>query len=402
MPEWTGVGDVDAMLVRTSRWFADWESPHFAPDVREGPWETTGYAKVALDSERGDRKTQPLRGTFDLSLGQGAAELALTAEQTIAAKWDDHWKGISGAPVFSTVTGGEGLVGIITDANGALSNGLIGLPTARLLDDIRFRSIIAPSFLDPLPTRPWCLVLTAEGSSPDLVEQVAGVLTGHRDEDVLFGELYERPIEIRVVDAIGSVENWAVSVDALARADFMVADVTSFEPAVMLLLGIRSVLRRRRDSQRDGRRPAIRRSIRTRRLRRQVCRSTSRRQGSCRTTTRTSTTTSTARWRKAPRTWRGMRTTSTCPRFTRFGRRARRPGRTTTSTTCSSCVRSAKSYSDFYRRTLRQVIRAAHSHHDAAADVGPAIAVGSSVRRCTSRSGGPPTASSTGQSGAPT
>ena len=244
VPVWFGVGDVDAMLFRTSKWFGDWETPPFGPDVERGTWESTGYAKVAADSEGGNRKTQPLNGSFASSRGQGAAELALTAEQTIAAKWDDHWKGISGAPVFSTVTGDERLVGLITDANKALSNGLIGLPIARLLDDLRFRLLVTPSFLDPLPTEPWCLVLTAEGTRSDLVQQVAGVLTGFRDEDARFAELHSRPIELRVVDAIESVENWAVSVDALARADFMVADVTSFEPAVMLLLGVRSVLRR--------------------------------------------------------------------------------------------------------------------------------------------------------------
>jgi hypothetical protein len=244
VPAWAGFGDVDAMLLRTTRWFRDWEAPRFAPDVQRGSWKSTGYAKVAEDVERENRKTEPLEGSFDLSRGQGAPELALTTNQIMAAGWDDHWAGISGAPVFSTETGDDGLVGIITGANRPLANRLIGLPVARLLDDIRFRSLIAPSFLDRLPTRPWCLVLTAEGSSPDLVEQVAGVLTGHRDEDVRFGELFERPIEMRVVDAISSVENWLVSVDALARADFLVADVTSFEPAVMLLLGIRSVLRR--------------------------------------------------------------------------------------------------------------------------------------------------------------
>ena len=87
VPVWFGVGDVDAMLFRTSKWFEDWETPPFGRDVEQGSWESTGYAKVALDSERGDRKTLPLRGNFDLSGGQGDRELALTTEQTIAAEF---------------------------------------------------------------------------------------------------------------------------------------------------------------------------------------------------------------------------------------------------------------------------------------------------------------------------
>jgi hypothetical protein len=244
VPEWTGAGDVDAMLLRTSKRFGDWKPPSVSPQPKRGKWRSAGYAKAAVDSEGKNRQTQPLEGSFASSGGPGAAALALTTEQTIAAKWDDHWKGISGAPVFS-ITGDKRLVGIITHANRAFSNGLIGLPTARLLDDLQFHSIVFPdSFLRPPLSRPWCLVLTAENSRSDLVEQVAGVLIGFRAEDERFAELDEGPIELRVVDAIESVENWAVSVDALARADYMVADVTTFEPAVMLLLGIRSVLRR--------------------------------------------------------------------------------------------------------------------------------------------------------------
>jgi hypothetical protein len=242
-PAWIGVGDVDAMLLRTTRRFGDWEAPALRAIVKGGSWESNGYARVAADEKGGNRKTLPLYGSFDLSLGQGVPELALQTEQTIASEWESYWKGISGAPVFSKESGG-GLIGVITDANRALSNGLVGLPATRLLNDIQFRSIIAPSFLGPLPSTPWCLVLTSESSTSDMVGQVAGVLAGFRVEELRFRELHEEPIEIPVLEAVRSVENWAATVDALARADYLIADVTSFEPAVMLLLGIRSVLRR--------------------------------------------------------------------------------------------------------------------------------------------------------------
>ena len=243
-PVWIGVGDVDAMLLRTTRRFGDWEAPTLRVSVESGTWESSGYARVAADQNQENRKTLPLHGSFGLSLGQGVPELALQTEQNIAPEWESYWKGISGAPVFSTEPGIGGLIGVITDANRALLNGLVGLPATRLLNDIHLRSIITPSYLGPLPSKPWCLVLTSENSASELIGQVGDVLAGFRDEEPRVGELDKEPIELPVLEAVRSVENWAATVDALARADYLIADVTSFEPAVMLLLGIRSVLRR--------------------------------------------------------------------------------------------------------------------------------------------------------------
>jgi hypothetical protein len=236
---WEGVGDVDAMLLRTTRQFGDWEMPILRGDIDEGEWESAGYARAAANEKEESRKTLPLRGSFGTSLGQGFAELALQTEQNIAPNWEAYWKGVSGAPVFARPPGAQGMIGIITEANRALSNCLIGLPTSRLLDDIRFRSIIRPSFLGSLPSAPWCLVLTPENSASDLVGQAGDVL-----KDPRLRGLHRDPIEIPVLEAVRSVENWAATLDALARADYVIADVTAFEPAVMMLLGIRSVLRR--------------------------------------------------------------------------------------------------------------------------------------------------------------
>jgi hypothetical protein len=241
VPVWIGVGDVDALLLRTKKRFGDWTAPTLRP-LTSGRWESAGYAKIADDTKRSNRKTLPLDGSFDVSLGQGAPELALRTNQIIASKWDDYWKGVSGAPIFCKDS--DCLIGVITDANRAMGNSLVGLPAARLLEDIRFRSTVTPSFIGELPDRPWCLVLTSEGQASDLVAQVAGVLAGFRDEDPQFAELQENPIRVSLLEALASVESWAAAVAALAQADCLIADVTSFEPAMMLLLGVRSVLRR--------------------------------------------------------------------------------------------------------------------------------------------------------------
>jgi hypothetical protein len=230
-------GDVDAMLLRTARSYGDWDAPVLRADIEAGNWESAGYAKISADEE--NRKTLPLYGSFGTSYGQGFPELALQTGQIISPNWETYWKGVSGAPVFLKEPDGGALVGIVTEAHRASSNSLVGLPATRLLEDIHFRSAIAPpSFLGQLPRKPWCLVLTPERSTSDLVGHAGDVLAGR------FPDLHPEPIEVAVLDAIKSVDNWVATVEALARSDYLIADVTSYEPAVMLLLGIRSVLRR--------------------------------------------------------------------------------------------------------------------------------------------------------------
>jgi hypothetical protein len=239
---WRGVGDIDALLLRTSRRFGNWDPEKLQHNASEGRWRSSGYALVAADEDSGSRMTQPVSGSFAFSEGQGAPSLALQTEQHLRDSWDTYWRGISGAPIFHSP--GNELVGIIVEANRASPNGLVGLPIGRILDDIGFRKAVAHSFLEHLPEKPWCLVLTAEQTDGSLPSEVAGVLSGFRDEEANFQRLQEEPVVLPVLEAIRSVENWVIAVEALAKADYVVADVTGFEPAVMLLLGVRSVLRR--------------------------------------------------------------------------------------------------------------------------------------------------------------
>ena len=246
---WTGEGDVDALLIRTARSFGDWEQPRLASEFESGSWESSGFARFAADDERSNRKTLPLGGTAALSLGQGPPEFRLTTEQVVAGDRTDGWRGVSGAPIFSVGEVDDGLIGIVSDAGSTLANSLVAVPVSRLLNDIRFVTAISESFLGSLPTSSWCLVVTSERSSADLVGQVSDVLAQDRNGEgrltELFGaEPYRDPVVVGVVDAVQTVENWAATIDALARADVVVADVTDFEPAVMLILGVRSVLRR--------------------------------------------------------------------------------------------------------------------------------------------------------------
>lgn len=242
-PVWTGDGNVDAMLLRTERRFGDWEPPQFLMDKDGGSWESSGYADATAEGE--NRKTLPLSGSFGMSLGQGPPALSLRTADIASVKYETTWKGISGAPVFLAGPGEDGgLIGIITEARRKLSNDLVGLSAKRMFEDIDFWSAIFPSFLAQLPEARFCLVLTSENSKSDLVEQTADVLTRFREDEIQFQGLHEEPISVSALEAVGSAQNWAATVKALARADYLIADVTSFEPVVMLLLGVRSVLRR--------------------------------------------------------------------------------------------------------------------------------------------------------------
>ncbi|GIF25428.1 hypothetical protein BJ973_003705 [Actinoplanes tereljensis] len=241
---WTGAGNVDAKLLRTDRSFGDWEPPELRPEVTSGPWRSSGFASIAVDQHAGgppDWKTLPLSGSLGLSGGQGQPLLALSLDQHMLESRISGWGGVSGSPIFADGAHG-GLIGLITDASRGLANGLFGLPISQLAADIGFVSHLTPSFLGDLPQDPFCAVLTREGGSADLVATVANVLAG--ESATTFAGLHPEPVEIDVRSALGSVRNWVATVEALARADYLVADVTLFQPAVMLLLGIRSVLRR--------------------------------------------------------------------------------------------------------------------------------------------------------------
>lgn len=246
---WLGAGDVDAMLLRTATSFGDgWTCPDLRPDLDQGDWRTSGYAAAAVNN-RGERKIEPLDGDFRKAGGQGAAKLALTTRTNIHAGLKQYWRGLSGTPVFASGSD-AGLIGVITDASTVFSNRLDALPVSQLMSDVGFSALAqaSPSFLTTLPQDPFCAVLTREGGSPQLLEKVAEVVEALNDDSgeyaASFPSIHTSLVEINVTEAIGSVGNWAATVRALALADFLIADVTAFQPAVMLLLGVRSVLRR--------------------------------------------------------------------------------------------------------------------------------------------------------------
>src|SRR5262249_49193146 len=162
-----------------------------------------------------------LSGRFDISRGQGEPELSLTTKQGFQPGALEKLEGLSGSPVFLDGEGG-GLVGLITDVRRNMTNMLVALPIERLLGDIHFRTNLYPrSFLGNLPPRPWCLVLTGEGTPDSLVKKVTGAVNSCRARDPNFAD--PTPVELNVLEALARPENWAASIEALAKATFVVA-----------------------------------------------------------------------------------------------------------------------------------------------------------------------------------
>ena len=157
---WRGKGDVDALLLRTTARGGDWEPVPLEKVALTGQWTSKGFALAMADEASGERNTKFVSGRLSDSTGQLPTTLDLTTDQAMHEGRDVHWKGISGAPVF-TDSGGV-LAGIITGGDRGSPNALSGLPLHRLLDDEGFQREVAPRDLGHLPDRPFCLVLTTE------------------------------------------------------------------------------------------------------------------------------------------------------------------------------------------------------------------------------------------------
>jgi hypothetical protein len=214
--------------------------------VENRQWNSAGYADAAaIDASGGheERKSAGLDGTLYAHGGGGQGERELDLGVKDAAP-SAQWAGISGAPVFVD----DRLAGIVKSVPTSFrGNRFAGVPAPLLLQNAGFRLAIASTWLNPPQHGPWVLVLPSESAaSGDLALTVGGSVERH-DETVTkaVGEsLVKRVVEVPVSEALASPERWLQFVDALCKAPIMVADVTGFDPAVMLALGVRAVVRR--------------------------------------------------------------------------------------------------------------------------------------------------------------
>jgi Trypsin-like peptidase domain len=242
-PAWEN-GKLDAALIKVTQPiddvpFPDWGDVDFEHDV---DWESVAYPEASYQKTENsfEVKTSGLRGTLYAhgGGGQGTRELDLGVEHEPTL-----WAGISGAPVFV----GDKLIGVIKlSLLSYEQRRLSAVPVDLLLRDPGFRTAIAPTWLRPFPQRMWSLVLVAENGNSDLAAIVRGAIrSSSKDiERVTSQEIDDEPIVVNVTEALESPERLFQFVSAVCAAPIMVFDVTDFQPAIMLFLGIRSIARR--------------------------------------------------------------------------------------------------------------------------------------------------------------
>ena len=245
-PVWRDAA-LDAVLLRVETPLPDVDEPEWLEgDIQDDAgWRSSGYPD-ASKIDRGGRpawKTAGLSGKLLASGGggQGPKELELSVESPPPA---DLWTGISGAPVFV----GDRLAGIVKEVpTGFQGARLAAVPSSALLANHGFRLALTPPWPEPVAERVWVLVVLSEAKKgkglADWVDQA--LFSDYTAIDLAVGTgLREKCIRLQITDALESPGRWLRFLKVLCKAPIAVFDATGFEPAVMLALGIRAVVRR--------------------------------------------------------------------------------------------------------------------------------------------------------------
>jgi Trypsin-like peptidase domain len=238
---------LDAALLRVDEPIADAEPVQWLREAitQDVGWGSSGYPLAGTVEADGTLlwTTVGLRGTLYRGGGGGQGPKRLDLGVRDPPK-PDRWAGASGAPVFV-----EGqLAGLIVEVPEDFSGGrLSGVPAAALLGHPGF--VLALSDLwdaaTPLPTRPWVLVVQSEAEPTLLATWVEGVLQKPAALEAAIGQaVHPLPLRVNIADAVQSPRHWLRLVQMLCAAPIAVFDATGFEPAVMLALGVRAVVRR--------------------------------------------------------------------------------------------------------------------------------------------------------------
>jgi hypothetical protein len=245
-PVWMGETS-DAVLLKTKKPIHEVDLPLWgkASFEENEMWDSAAYPKAATDKTEDGKvfKSAGLTGTLYAcgGGGQGEQELELGVEH--ASK--DAWNGVSGAPIFVR----DELVGIIKSYNkGFEGTRLYGEPIKRILNEPEFQLALKPQWLPPFPKQVWTLILISENGNEEFSEKVKSAID-RRVETInrvtsIPAETDPSFVEVVVTDALKEPTRWHEVVRALCMAPIMVVDVTDYQPAIMLLLGIRAVVRR--------------------------------------------------------------------------------------------------------------------------------------------------------------
>lgn len=241
--------DLDAVLIRLCAALPGVDPVEWAEEalVANAPWQSLGFPKAGVVEKDGQSswKTVGLGGTLYAGGGggQGRKQLDLGVAD---APPPELWGGASGAPV---IVGGR-LAGLVKQVPPNFrGDRLIGVPATALLQSPGFRIAIGEPWLAPdsLPkAEAWVLVVLSEAEDTALGRCVDVTLQNDRDaiRQIVHPSFELQSVKVGIADAMRSPAHWLCLVRALCLAPIAVFDATDFEPAVMLALGVRAVVRR--------------------------------------------------------------------------------------------------------------------------------------------------------------
>lgn len=242
--------DLDAVLVRLCEALPDVASVAWAeePIVADTEWQSAGFPRAGMIVESDGRdswKSVGLGGLLYAVGGGGQGQKGLDLGVAHAPP-PELWGGASGAPVL---VGGR-LAGFIKQVPPNFQGTrLIGVPATSLLRSPSFRLALAEAWLEPgsLPkSDAWVLVVLSEADETGLGYCVDSTLENDRDaiRSIVHESFALQSVKVSILDAMRSPAHWLKLVRALCLAPIAIFDATDFEPAVMLALGVRAVVRR--------------------------------------------------------------------------------------------------------------------------------------------------------------
>ena len=207
-------------------------------------WESAGYPLASVEhSDLGDTwTTKGLYGKLLAGGGEGGRTRKLDLNVESPPREITQWQGISGAPVFVDNL----LAGIIKEVPRNYDESLSGVPADLLFANPGFRLAMAPEWLHWPSGEPWVLLLRSEHDQGVVEGVVQSAIKRFNKVAAATNSVpFEgEPVVVDIVDALESPERWLALVKALCAAPVVIADLTGFEPGVMLVLGVRAVVRR--------------------------------------------------------------------------------------------------------------------------------------------------------------
>lgn len=245
MPVWMSP-KLDALLLNVDDPISEVTIPTWGvASSREETWYSSAYPSAAAEqTEEGIAiKSSSLGGILYTQGGGGQGSELL--ELGVDYESEKGWKGISGAPIFV----GDEFVGIIKSfAPGFNGKRLYGVPIIQLLKDPEFQDSIKPKLLPTIPQRFSILILISENGDEEFSDKVKSAIQ-RQVENISRLENFPpetKPffINVSVNQILENPARWYEIVEAICKVRIMIVDVTNYQPAIMVLLGIRAVARR--------------------------------------------------------------------------------------------------------------------------------------------------------------